>query len=71
MSVLKVWLNGEDISTDICTRNGKSNPFGWSSADLVHDRPVGGDRVEVKIGTLYCGEPRINEPGYTWAIEDD
>lgn len=70
MMRLRVFLEGEDVSDEIRRTNGKSNPFGWSSSDLVHDRAIGGSTVEIKIGTLYCGEPQITEPGYQSHIEE-
>jgi len=46
----------KDVSDEIELKNGRANPWGWSSHDIYHK---GG-----KIGTLYCGFPEIKHPHY-------
>ncbi len=55
---------GKDISEEIRLKNGRSNPFGWSTADIFRERWVGGAVVEEKIGSHYCGGITL-DAGYT------
>jgi hypothetical protein len=50
-----------ECSDEVELRNGKSNPFGWSSHELWHH--------ETKIGSLHCGEPKLDDPRYSAVIE--
>jgi hypothetical protein len=52
-----------DVSDEIELKNGKANPFGWSTYDIFH---CGG-----KIGNLYCGEPRDFIKGYSYELKKE
>jgi hypothetical protein len=71
MQRLIIRQNGTDISNDCRFANGKANPFGWSAGDIVHDVRVGGIVEAVRIGTYYCGDIKISEPGYTHEIIEE
>ena len=69
-SVPVVFKDGQDITGEIEKANGKSNPFGWSSMDLIRVQNVNGARLEEKIGSLYCGYPLWPEPDYKFFQKD-
>ena len=69
MSRLRVWQGDEDVSDEVELGPGRSNPWGWSEYPLVHKRWVGGAIVFIQIGFLYCGEPKLNEPGYRAQVD--
>lgn len=62
-----IFKNGEDVSDACKTANGKANPFGWSSADLLHHSR--------EIGSVYCGTPELSEEakalGYSMTITEE
>lgn len=63
--------NGRRLEDDeFETRNGKSNPFGWSYHEVWHREGV----VDVFVGTINSGYPEINkqaeELGYKFVIEE-
>lgn len=59
-----------DISDEIELKNGRSNPFGWSAADIYWKRHIGGSVIDEKIGSHYCGNITIEAP-YTYVIVED
>lgn len=69
-----IWFtyNSKRIEKGIDLRNGKSNPYGWSTYEvwriLGTDYP--GVENEFKIGDLYCGEPMNLSPGYSYEFEE-
>ena len=65
---LIVNLHGEDISEEIELGKGRSNPFGWSTRELIHVRREGEAVVPTKIGYLYCGSPIVEVDGYAAEI---
>ncbi len=62
--------DGVDISEEIRLKNGRSNPFGWSIADIYRERWISGAIIEEKIGSHYCGEITL-ESGYTHRITNE
>ena len=56
--------DGIDITNEIIRDKGKSNPFGWSAADLVRVVNINGAEIRERIASLYCGYPWHPEPGY-------
>ena len=61
--------NGVDILDGIDLRNGKANPFGWSTYEVWLTEPAGEADIDYKIGDLYCGEPINLIPGFGFRIE--
>lgn len=70
MSRLIVKHQGRDVSDEIRLCRGRSNPFGWSSYVIVHDRWIAGTQIPLEIGTLYCGTPKVEDPEYTADLLD-
>jgi hypothetical protein len=62
--------NGIDITEGIDLRNGKANPFGWSTYEIWLTERLEETLTEIdrKIGDLYCGEPRNMVEGFNWRI---
>lgn len=64
---VRIFKNGADVSNACKTANGKANPFGWSSADLMHHSRL--------IGSVYCGAPELNKEakdlGYTMTVTEE
>jgi hypothetical protein len=62
-----IFKNGEDVSDACDTANGKGNPFGWSSYDLMHHSR--------RIGSVYCGTPELDKEavalGYTMTVTEE
>jgi hypothetical protein len=49
-----------DVSNEIEFKNGKGNPFGWSTSEIyISDTP---------IGTNYCGDINITDSRYSYEI---
>jgi hypothetical protein len=63
--------SGADITEGIELRNGKSNPFGWSTHEVWLTEPGGEAMIEYKIADLYCGEPINLADGIGFRIEKD
>jgi hypothetical protein len=63
--------NGVDITEGIELRNGKGNPFGWSTYEVWLLEPCGEMLVEFKIAHLYCGSPVNLEEGFSFRIDKD
>jgi hypothetical protein len=63
--------NGADITDGIDLRNGKSNPFGWSTYEVWLTEPGGETMIEYKIADIYCGEPISLADGFGFRIEKD
>lgn len=63
--------NGKDIEEGIELRNGKANPFGWSTYEVWLTEHGGETLVEYCIGTLYCGEPKDLIEGIGYRIQKD
>jgi hypothetical protein len=63
--------NGKDITEGIDLRNGKANPFGWSTYEVWLTEPAGMIMDEHKIADLYCGEVKNLAEGYSFRIEKD
>ena len=61
--------NGVDILEGIELRNGKANPFGWSTYEVWLTEPGGEMLIEYQIACLYCGEPRDLAEGFGFRIE--
>jgi hypothetical protein len=61
--------DGKDILEGIDLRNGKSNPFGWSTFEVWLTEHGGETMIEHKIADLYCGEPQNLADGYGFRIE--
>jgi hypothetical protein len=61
--------NGNDITDGIDLRNGKSNPFGWSTYEVWLTEHGGETMVEYQIADLYCGEPINLADGFGYRIE--
>lgn len=74
MSDKCLWFtkDGTDLAEGVELRNGKSNPFGWSTHEVWHSRdaPYPGAVDEEKIADLYCGEPINVAPGYGFRFEE-
>ena len=68
----KLWFtkDGIDLTEGIDLRNGKANPWGWSTYEVWYTDPGYETPIDMKIGDLYCGEPRITEPGFGFRFED-
>lgn len=63
--------DGQDILEGIELRNGKANPFGWSTHEVWHVENVGAFvPMETHIADLYCGEVTNVRDGYGYRIED-
>lgn len=63
--------DGNDIIAGIELRNGKENPFGWSTHEVWHIEDAGAYvPAETHIADLYCGEPINFADGYSCRIED-
>lgn len=71
--VERLWFtkNEKDIVAGIELRNGKANPFGWSTHEVWLTEPGGETMIEYKIADLYCGEPINCADGIGWRIEKD
>lgn len=52
-----------DISDEVELKNGRSNPFGWSVQDIYH--------LGARVGEVYCGEPKIDAPGYSFTLRKE
>ena len=62
--------DGSDIQ-DVELKNGKANPFGWSTHEVwVTEHTSGGVVDEHKIADLYCGSPINVAPGYSFRFEE-
>lgn len=61
--------NGADITEGIDLRNGKANPFGWSTYEVWLTELGGETMVEHKIADLYCGKPINLADGFGFRIE--
>lgn len=62
--------SGADITDGIELKNGKANPFGWSTQEVWLREPGGEDFVEYKIADIYCGEPTNLADGFGFRIEE-
>lgn len=69
--VLWFTKNGVDITEGLELRNGRSNPWGWSTHEVWVTELGGECEVEVKIADLYCGEPKNVIEGYGFRYEGD
>ena len=58
---LLVRHHGDDVTAHITLENGKANPFGWSSFEMIYQENVGRAVVPRRIGFLYCGEPEFSD----------
>lgn len=56
-------MRERDCGDEVELRNGKANPFGWSTAELWHN--------EERIGDQYCGAITITHPDYRYTIEPE
>lgn len=54
---------------DVELRNGRANPFGWSTHEVWLTEHGGETLVEYKIADLYCGSPINLIEGITFEIE--
>lgn len=52
-----------DCTDEVEQRNGKANPFGWSTAEFWHN--------DERIGGHYCGEITITHPEYRFTVEPE
>lgn len=68
----RLWFtkDGQDIRDGLDLRNGRANPFGWSTYEVWVTEQGGECEVELHIGDLYCGEPINMIDGYGFRYED-
>ena len=67
MDALIFTRNGQDILSGLEMRNGKANPFGYSTSEVWLKEEAG----EVQVGSLYCGEPQDLREGFGARIVTD
>lgn len=63
--------NGVDILEGIELRNGKSNPFGWSTHEVWLAEQGGEEWIDCHIADIYCGSPINLAEGYEFRIEKE
>ncbi len=72
MADRRIWFtkDGIDIINGIDLRNGKSNPWGWSTHEVWFTDNGYECPIDIKIGDLYCGEPQNMIEGFGFRFED-
>lgn len=56
-----IYCGDRDISDEVELKNGKANPFGWSTADIYWTDSTIPNAPAIKIGHHYCGDFELDK----------